>query len=88
MPRPAGTMLVVLEGGPPEWDGKHTAISKTGGGEMERWCHTADAAYVWRRTERTREVEVEHERRSGIVRLMEEATIYEAVGYREDHPRA
>ena len=80
----SGTVYVVLVGGPPEWDGTVTAVSRTSGALLERWCHTSDLAYLWKRTGLEQEVEVESERRSGTVLIKKDALVYEAIGYRED----
>ncbi len=80
----AGTHVIVLDGGPPQWDGTVTAVSSTATGTLERWDKTADLAYVWEPTTEEREVEVDRETRAGNVREKRAALVYRAVGYRED----
>ena len=80
----SGTRIVVLDGGPPEWDGEVTAVVASASGTLERWDHVADAAYVWEPTASEREVEVDRETRAGKVREKREALVYRALGYRDD----
>ncbi len=80
----AGTRIIVLDGGPPEWDGEVTAVSATATGTLERTCHTADLSYVWTPTTEEREVEVDRETKAGNVRETRSALVYRALGYRCD----
>lgn len=84
MSQPTGTKIVVFEGGPPQWAGTVTYIAKTGGGRAERLCEVSHAHVVYAQTERTKEVEIERERRSGTVVELKTAEVYEFIGYKED----
>lgn len=77
------THLVVLRGGPPEWDGVVARVCDVPG-TLERWDHTADAALVWEPTAEFAQVEVDRERRADTVSETKAAKVYRCVGYRED----
>lgn len=79
----AGTKIVLLRGGPPEWDGEVAGVSKTGGGKLERWDHTADLPLVFVATEETEPVQIERHRKGGTVIEEKKAQVYECVGYRD-----
>lgn len=79
------THLVVLRGGPPEWDGTVAKVCDVPG-QLERWCHGSGLAYVWGPTEETAQVEVDREVRAGTVRETKVAVVYRALGYRCDIP--
>lgn len=77
------TKLVVFEGGPPEWDGHVTSILAIAGA-AERWCHTSDKPILYLKTDETREVEVETEKRSGKKTEKKTAIVYRYLGYRDE----
>lgn len=80
----AGTKVVVLVGGPPEYDGDVCGLSKTGSGRAERWDHTADSPVVYAETDDTIPVRIIHERRGGPKPEIHDAQVYRYQGYRED----
>lgn len=79
-----GTKVIVLEGGPPDWDGRVEGISKTSTGQVERWDQVADAILVYLQTDRTKEVPITHERRNGPVVELKAAEVYAFAGYKEE----
>lgn len=79
-----GTKVVVFEGGPPQWNGHVTGISKTGSGRAERWDEVSGETIVYIRTDRTAQVPLERQRRTGTVVEMKTAAVYAYAGYKED----
>jgi hypothetical protein len=75
-----GTILVVLRGGPAEWDGRVCSVVREGGGVLERWDHVAGRRAVWVRTEDWDTVPVIRERRGGNVVERKSAAVYTYVG--------
>lgn len=76
-----GTKIVVFEGGPPEWDGYIAGISKTCT-SAERWDNTADELILYHQTDRTKEVPIEREKRTGTVIEMKTAEVFAFAGYK------
>ena len=79
-----GTKIVIFKGGPPQWDGTIHGISKTGGGRAERLDEISDSTIVYIRTDRTQEVQIEREKKSGTVIETKIAEVYDFAGYKED----
>jgi hypothetical protein len=79
-----GTKVVLLHGGPPEWDGYVTGILKSASGTLERWDHTADAACMYVQTDEFRDVSIEHLKRNGPVTEIKPAEVWIFAGYKEE----
>ena len=76
-----GTKIIVLRGGPPQWDGQIEGVSKTGSGRAQRWCHVSGMTIIYGATDRTEKVVITHERRNGPVDKEHSAQVYEYLGY-------
>lgn len=80
-----GLKLVVLRGGPPEWDGTVARVCDVDNPHgLERWDHIGDLALVWFPTGDEADVEVDRETKAGMVKETKRAQVYACAGYRED----
>lgn len=78
-------ILVVFEDG--DWHDRSTKIDAGAheqSGRAERWAKEAGEIHVYQKTERTREVEVEHDTRQGKRYTTETAVVYELVERKPD----
>ena len=78
-----GTKMIVLWGGPPEWDGHITAIIDAGT-KLERWDHVADAPVLYVSTGQAADVKITKERRAGKKVEEKVAEVFKFAGYREE----
>ncbi len=79
-----GTKIILLRGGPPEWDGEITGISKGAGTELQRLDHTARLHLRYRRTEELQTVEIPRHQRGGTVLQSKQAEVWECLGYTDE----
>jgi hypothetical protein len=71
---------IVFEGG--AWHDRHTQVDAGAhekNGRAERWAKNEGETHVFQKTERTKQVEVEHDTRQGKRYTTEEAVVYELV---------
>lgn len=72
-----GTRLIVFRGG--AWDGRVTAVAKTGPGRAER-RNPEGGHHVYVETDETEDVEVVHVLRSGTKIDVKPAVVYDLLG--------